>query len=171
MKQNSRHSCIRLKECIFRLGSSRWGLWKGNSEVEAKMQVMNVIASKKVRAMTSGAKRLGLLSCLDDLSAEGCLGPKLSTWLTRERHAKLWTQLQSPRGQSMRGPLFYCSPFPQESWWLSWASEYSLSALLDAKSQEKGLFQQMGFPVTISKATIYLDFQIFLLYCLLTKKR
>ena len=38
---------------------------------------------------------------LDDLSAEGCLGPKLNTWFTGERHANLCTQLQSLGGQSM----------------------------------------------------------------------
>lgn len=55
-------------------------MWKGNSEVKAKIQVMNVIASEKVRAMISGAK--SFFACflsLDNHSAEGYLGPKLSS--------------------------------------------------------------------------------------------
>lgn len=101
---------------------------------------------------------------LDDLSAEGCLGPKLNTWLTGERHANLCTQLQSLGGQSMglrsSAPM---SPKPVAvlSFWMQFA-------LLDAQEISKRSYFTYG--LSTSKAIMYLNFLIFLVL-LPTKER
>lgn len=134
-------------------------MWKGNLEVEGKIQVMNVIASEKVRAKTSGAKSFCLLSRPGRPLSRGLFGAKA-------KHLTYWRktcQAVDPDAEPWgpkHGPLFWCSPFPKAG---------GFPELLNGSSgcprgQKKDLFQQMDFAVTISKAIIYLDFLIFLLY-------
>lgn len=162
VKQNAWRSGIRLKECLFRLGSPRLGMWKGNSEVEAKIQVMNVIASEKVRAMTSGAKSLCLLSQPGWPLSGGLFGAKakhLTYWKKTRQAVDPTAEPWAPQ----HGPLFWCGPFPKLVAFLSFWIQFTCSSGCP-RSQEKELFQQMDFAVTISKAIIYLDFLILLLY-------